>query len=221
MSEDYSLDWILNDNLKFYQHKKQFRANTDTRLLAEFMKIETGESILDIGCNNGALLLAADQKDVKCLYGVEILKEAYETALKNKGFFSHPVLFFNEPVQKLELDSLMDVIICNPPYFPIKDTHPNTKLSLRQMGRIEMNLTLEEMVQHAHRLLKSKGRFYFVHRPERIQEICVCLSKFDFSVKNMQIVYDPRDNQAKSLLIEAIKEGNTKSSVLSPGWIGS
>lgn len=220
MNKEYSLDWIIKEDIKFYQHKKQFRVNTDTRLLAEFMHIEPKDRVLDIGCNNGALLLAADQKDPGHLYGVEVLKESYETALKNQNFFKHPVSFFNEAVQNLELDYLMDVIVCNPPYFPIKDTHPNTKLSLRQMGRIEMNLTLPELIESAGRLLKTKGRFYFVHRPDRIQEICTLLLQQGFSVKNLKIVYDKRDNQAKSLLIEAIKEGNTKTCIAPPGWIG-
>ena len=57
--EDYTYDYINGTDIYLYQHKKMFRINTDTALLAQFMKVKKGERVLDIGTNNGALLLAA------------------------------------------------------------------------------------------------------------------------------------------------------------------
>ena len=57
--ENYTYDYINGTDIYLYQHKKMFRINTDTALLAQFMKVKKGERVLDIGTNNGALLLAA------------------------------------------------------------------------------------------------------------------------------------------------------------------
>ena len=73
---DLRLDYFLDKERPLYQHPKHFHFNTDTKLLANFCAIRKGERILDIGCNNGALLYACDQYDVKELVGVEIFDEA-------------------------------------------------------------------------------------------------------------------------------------------------
>lgn len=92
-------------------------------------------------------------------------------------------------------------------------------MTYRHLGRMEENLTLEELVLHANRLLKSYGRFYFVHRPNRLNEINKVLYENHFSIRNIQFAYDHRDNKVKSVLVEAIKESNCDMNVLEPIYI--
>lgn len=54
-------DWFLDPDRRIWQHPDHFRFNTDTALLAEFMEIRPQESVIDIGTNNGVLLVYADQ----------------------------------------------------------------------------------------------------------------------------------------------------------------
>lgn len=214
-----TLDYFINENNPLYQHKDHFHFNTDTKLLSQFMKIKPNETILDIGTNNGALLSIADQYDVKELIGVEVLKESSEIAKLNaETFFKHPTKIINQPIQNVQIDPV-EVIISNPPFFTQEETHPDMKMNMRQMGRVELNLSLEELIQHANRLLKSNGRFYFVHRPNRIQEIITLLNQHNFAIKSMAIVYDKKSMDAKSLLIEAIKEAHCRCQILPPQLI--
>ena len=81
--EDYTYDYINGTDIYLYQHKKMFRINTDTALLAQFMKVKKGERVLDIGTNNGALLLAAHRYAPSYLYGIDIQPEAIAGAEKN------------------------------------------------------------------------------------------------------------------------------------------
>lgn len=213
---DLRLDYFIDEDLKLYQHKDHFRFNTDTKLLAKLMKIKKNDVVLDIGTNNGALLLWADQYDVSKLIGVEVLKESSKIAKLNaETFFKHQTEIINKPVQEIHLDQV-DVIVSNPPYFTQSETHPNTKIDLRQYGRIEINLTLDELVSNVSRLLKSNGRFYMVHRPSRIHEILDTLSKYNLCAKTIGLAYDSRTMDCKSLLIEAIKESNCKCEILPP-----
>ena len=94
-----------------------------------------------------------------------------------------------------------------------------SKMTYRHLGRIEENLTLEDLILHANRLLKSYGRFYFVHRPNRFHEIYVVLLRYHFHVRNLQFVYDQRNNVVKSVLVEAIKESNCDANILPPIYI--
>ena len=156
-----------------------------------------------------------DQYDVKKLIGIEVLKEAYEIAVLNKNkFIKHDCELINKPIQDVEIEDV-DVVISNPPFFTQKETHPDVKIDMRQLGRIEINLTLEELIKHANRILKSNGRFYFVHRPSRTQEILCTLSKYSFCAKHIAFAYD-KNKECKSVLIEAIKEGHCNCQILPP-----
>ena len=81
--ENYTYDYINGTDIYLFQHKKMFRINTDTALLAQFMKVKKGERVLDIGTNNGALLLAAHRYAPSYLYGIDIQPEAIAVAEKN------------------------------------------------------------------------------------------------------------------------------------------
>lgn len=214
-----TLDYFIDEDLKLYQDPEHFRFNTDTKLLAQFVHLKKQERILDIGTNNGALLVYFDQFNVKELVGVEILEETSKVAQKNADtFIEHPVKIVNQPIQEYS-DELFDVIVSNPPYFKVDANKQPEHLNFRHLGRMEENLTLEQLVFHANRLLKSYGRFYMVHRPNRLNEINQVLYKNNFSIRNLQFAYDHRDNKVKSVLIEAIKESNCDMSVLEPIYI--
>lgn len=212
--ENLRLDYFIDPKIHIYQHPDHFHFNTDTKLLAQFMKIKNGDVVLDIGTNNAALLLYADQFNVKKLIGVEVLEESSQIAQLNAdSFISHPCQIIHMPIQEVEHE-LVDVIVSNPPFFTQNETHPNTVMNMRQLGRIEVHCDLDDLCKHASRLLKSMGRFYFVHRPDRIHEIMLALNKYNFSVKTLQFAYDARNDAVKSVLIEAIKDSNCRCKVL-------
>ena len=116
----------------------------------------------------------------------------------------------------LEIPASFDVVFCNPPYFALEASRHHETLSLRQLARFEQNLDLVGMIQEAARLLRSYGRFFFVHRPNRLAQSFATLQENGFSVARLQIVYDKRDNEAKAFLMEAIKEGACEPQILPP-----
>ena len=216
---DLRLDYLVDPSIQLYQDPNHFCLNTDTRLLAQFMRIKKGESVLDIGTNNAALLVYASRFSCSKLIGVEVLPESFEVAQLNvRRFIDGEVELINAPIQRVEHEPV-DVVVSNPPFFELKEMHPDTRLDLRAKGRFELNCTLEELVASAGRLLKSNGRVYLVHPPHRIFEIFAALHACRFSVKRMQVAYDRRSKGAKSLLIEAIKEGHTKTTIEDSLWI--
>lgn len=212
-------DYFLREDLVLYQDPEAFCFNTDTKFLAQFMRLRKNETILDIGTNNGALLLAADQYPIERMIGVEVLEASAKLAQLNAdSFFSHPTEIIHSRIQDVEIDPV-DVVISNPPYFTDVATNPNVVMNARQLGRIEKNLLLDELVFHANRLLKSNGRFYFVHRHNRLNEIIQTLYKNNFCIKHLQIAYTKKDHVAKTICIEAIKEGHCDCIIDAPFFI--
>ena len=78
--KELTYDYIAGTDIHLWQRKDMFRINTDTAQLARFMKIRKGERVLDVGTNNGALLLAAAADEPSFLCGVDIQEEACELA---------------------------------------------------------------------------------------------------------------------------------------------
>ena len=81
--KELTYDYIAGTDIHLWQRKDMFRINTDTAQLARFMKIRKGERVLDVGTNNGALLLAAAADEPSFLCGVDIQEEACELARFN------------------------------------------------------------------------------------------------------------------------------------------
>ena len=199
-------DYLPNTNIYLKQRKDMFRMNTDTALLGQFMKVKPNESVLDIGTNNGALLLYASQYTKGKLIGVELQKEAImlaEENLKDNHIVNYELICSD--IVNVEIDAV-DVIVCNPPYFQVHQNRQLNENEFKRIARHECYLKLSDLCACASRLLKEKGRFYLVHRADRIVDLCVELRKQDLEIKTLQMICDEQNENAHGILIEAVKQ---------------
>ena len=197
-----TLDYLPNTNIYLYQDKDMFRINSDTRYLGEFIKIKEDEIILDIGTNNGALLLYANKLGCKKLIGVDINGDALklcEENMKLNKIDNYEI--YNCKVQELNIPKV-DVIVCNPPYFKSGKVKNNTNLA---NARHEGTLTIYELIESSKRLLKENGRFMMVYKSCDIANVISLLDLNGFGVTRIQFVFDENREDSTCFLIEAIK----------------
>ena len=219
-SERLRKDWFIERDCPLYQNPEHFCFNTDSTLLAQFAQPRKGEKILEIGCNNAAVLLWMDRFDVRQLDGVEILEEPARLARLNlETFARHPWNIFCGDVKDLAPGGY-DLVLSNPPFFPLESGMHEENLDYRQLGRFEVNLDLNSLIAHASRQLRSNGRFILVHRPERLAQILKAFEENSLSLRRFATAYDCRDQEAKSILLEGVKEGNCSVMMEKPVWIG-
>lgn len=213
---DYMKNYLHNTQLTIFQRKEMFRMNTDTRYLGEFMKVKKHETILDIGTNNGALLLYASQFEPKMMIGVDIIEEAIQLAAYNLEYHNlHNFELIHSDIKQVK-GYQVDVIVCNPPYFQIHDqSHVNENMNL-QIARHEKYLEMHELFDSVKRLLKTNGRFYMVHRANRIVEILASCQRVGLGVRTLQFIHDENKAYASGILIEAIKGQQDHVNVLHP-----
>lgn len=213
---NYTYDYVNGTDVYLYQRKDMFRINTDTSLLAGFMQVKEGETVVDIGTNNGALLLCAARFNPSKMIGIEIQKDAYELAQYNMEHHKiENIELINKDVKEVELREI-DVIVCNPPYFPTtSNAHKNENQALAY-ARHEEHLKLDDLCMKASSFLKENGRMYMVHRGDRIADIIVSLRKYQMEVKTMQFVFDENKDSARSVLIEAVKNAKPHCKVCVP-----
>lgn len=197
-----TLDYLPNTDIYLYQHKEMFRINSDTRYLGEFLNIKKEESILDIGTNNGALLLYANKLGYKKLIGVDINSKAIELCEENMKLNKiNNYELYSCRVQDLSIDKV-DVIVCNPPYFKSGKTKENTLLA---NARHEGELTLFELIENGKRLLKENGRFMMVYKSCDLAEVVSLLDLNGFGVVRLQFIFDQNKDVSTCFMIEAIK----------------
>lgn len=216
--KELTLDYIHGTQIYVYQRKDMFRVNGDTAQLARFMRVEKGERILDVGTNNGALLLYANQFKPSYLCGVDIQEEACEVAMYNmkKSHILNAEIVHCDFTQFKQND--FDVIVCNPPYFE-QGCHREPQPSMRGIARHEYYLQMEPLLKNIAYCLKEGGRFYLVHRASRLADLIELGRKYRLEAKCIQFVYDKQKEEAKSVLIEMIKGAGNKCKVLSPIYL--
>ena len=79
-----------------------------------------------------------------------------------------------------------------------------------------MLCTFEDVAAQAAALLVPGGRFYLVHRPERLAELMEILRKCRLEPKRLRMVHSFADADATMVLIEAARGGGTFLKVEKP-----
>jgi len=205
-------NYLHGSEIYMYQRKDMFRNNTDTYYLWKFSKVNDYETLLDIGCNNGALLLY-HKDNAKKLIGVDIQKEAITLANENLNLNNVE----NFELHCMNIDDYhgekVDVIVCNPPYFELNNSNIKENEFLA-IARHEKYLPFANLCNNFYRLLKENGRIYLVHRACELNRLMANLNQVGLRCKSIQFVYDENKDEAISVLMEIVKSSKVKCKVL-------
>ncbi len=214
LNENEKVENLQFKDLKIIQDKKGFCFGIDSVLLSDFAKdIKENSKVLDLGTGTGiiATLLCGKTK-LKEIIGIEIQKEVYEMAkksiklnnLENKfKIINEDILNINKKLEK----NTFDAIVTNPPYKK-KDTGIKNDEEKKIISRHETTATLDDFIKISKELLKDKGEFYMVHRPDRLVDILSIMRKYKIEPKVIRFVYSNKKSEPKLILIKGIKNAN-------------
>ena len=205
---------VINDlydyGLKIVQNNSYFKFSLDSLLLSEYVEItKKDKNLLDLCSGNAPLPLIIGKKYNINITGVEIQKEIYNLAVESiKINQLNNIHMLNCNVKELKNyfpENNFDIITCNPPFFKYqKDSLINTS-EIKAIARHELTLTLEEIFKVLKFLLKDNGKFYLVHRPERLEEIIILANKYNLHPKKITFVYSNIEEQSQMVLIKMVK----------------
>ena len=194
-------------DIVMYQDDTMFRINTDTMVLGEFLDIKKTDTVLDMGTNNGALLIYASMHKPKKIIGLDINEEALILARKNLEINNiNNYELINDDITTYSGEEV-DVIICNPPYFKT-NKEMLCENEYKQIAKHEVKLNLESLVLSIRRNLKNYGTLYFLFLSSRLQEVMNEFKKNKLRIKKMQFVYDVNKDYSNVVLIKAVKGGS-------------
>jgi tRNA1Val (adenine37-N6)-methyltransferase len=149
-------------------HFKKFRiahdrsthkVGTDGVLLGAWVAIENVNRILDIGTGTGVIALMVAQRtppEVQ-IDAVEFEKEDAAQATENvlQSPWPGKIKVYHTAIQDFHPDKKYDLMVSNPPYFVNSSLPPEKK---RSQARHTRELSFEDLLYSAHRLLAPSGR---------------------------------------------------------------
>lgn len=194
------------------QDKSEFCFGCDAVLLAQFARIKDRDTVCDLCSGNGVIPLLLAMKNHECrITGVELQEHAADMAQRSveASGFSDRVHIVHADIKDCFTDvpkNSCTVVTCNPPYEEVTNQKQSPK-EAKQLARHEIACTLDDVCRGAGLLLNSTGRFYLVHRPRRLAEICTTLTRYQLEPKRIQFVHPDKDHAATMILIEAVKCG--------------
>lgn len=213
----------LGGGLKILQKKNGFKFGTDAVLLADFAKGARG-SVLDL-CSGTAIvpLLLSVNTHISEISALEIQPDIADMAARSVGLN----LLENKirvtcgdlkRVSEIYPKRSFDAVTCNPPYMKHGGGIQN-EYSGKTIARHEVCCTLEDVIVACRDMLKSRGRMFMVHKPNRLAEIIYTMSKHKIEPKRMRLVYASRTGGATLVLIEGMSDGGVEMSVEPPLYI--
>lgn len=222
---EHTLDNIRD--IKIYQSKNGYRFSVDALILFSFVNVREAEFIADLGAGSGivGILLAkkyhnADialfeiQSSLAALAGKNIRLNSLENRVRVVKTDIKEVKKFRSPFVS---PHYYDIAVSNPPFRKEAAGLINPDEE-RAVARHEIKLKLPELVAAADYLLKPKGRFFFIHLPERLSEIFGSLGR-RMEVKRLRFVHSDKNSAAKMVLVEAVKNTRKGLKVEQPLYI--
>ena len=220
-SEDLSMEIELNKNeriddleiknFKIIQNEKGFCFGIDSVLLSDFAKkIKNKSKVLDLGTGTGIIsILLCAKTNLEKIIGIEVQNQVADMAKRSVKLnkLENKIEIINDNILNLEKiydKNSFDVIVTNPPYKKVNTGIINEK-ETKIISRHETTATLEDFICISSKMLKDKGEFYMVNRPERLVDILNFMRKYKIEPKILRFVYDTKEKTPKLLLIKGIK----------------
>ena len=211
LKENERIDDLELNGLKIIQNKEGFCFGIDSVLLSDFAKnIENNSLVLDLGTGTGIIpILLCGKTNLKKVIGVEVQEKIAEMAKRSIKLNNLEDRFqvINENIlnlNKIYKKQTFDVVVTNPPYKK-KNSGIINENHEKLISRHEIEADLADFIKVSKDLLKDKGEFYMVHRPERLVDILSIMRKEKLEPKVLRMVYSNKNKEPKLVLIKGIK----------------
>lgn len=213
LNENERIDDLEFNNLKIIQNEDGFCFGIDAVLLSDFAKnIKKDANVLDLGTGTGIIsILLCAKTNLKKVIGVEIQKDVYDMAVRSSKLNNLENKFevINENILNLKNifdNNSFDVIVTNPPYKKI-NTGVINDTQKKLISRHEIYANLEDFISISSKLLKDKGEFYMIHRPERMVEIFTIMKNYKIEPKEVRMIFSNEKKSPKMFLVKGVRNG--------------
>jgi len=214
----------LGDGYRIIQDKEKFCYGTDAAALANFAVAKPKERVMDL-CSGTAIIPILMCKNTRCndFTALEIQEEMCEIAnrsVKLNGLENRLKICQGDlkQIRQMFVCGSFDVVTCNPPYMIPGSGKTNLSESVK-IARHEIMCNLEDVILAAAFLLKSGGRFYIVHRAERMVDVLTLMRANKLEPKRLTWISANPDSEPSLILIEGQKDRKSGLVITKPLYV--
>ncbi|MBP3801945.1 MAG: tRNA1(Val) (adenine(37)-N6)-methyltransferase [Clostridia bacterium] len=214
LNKNERIDDLEFKGYKIIQNSEGFCFGIDAVLLSDFAKnLKKNSKVIDLGTGTGILpILLSGKTQLKNIIGIEVQEEVANMAKRSIELNSlkDKVEIINDNILNLEKlygKGYFDVVVTNPPYKKL-NTGIQNESEKKLISRHEITANLEEFIKVSKNILKDKGEFYMVHRPERLVDILYLMRKYKVEPKQIRFVSPNVNKEPNLVLIKGIKNAN-------------
>ena len=210
---------LLGGRVRLLQPAVGYRAGMDAALLAAAVGGTSGERVLEAGCGAGAALFQAAYRAPETLFtGVERDAAMLDLAQRNIGLNGvadrvHAVRADIDAGFKTLNVPPFDAAFANPPFFDdptgLRGPHP------AKAGAWLADGGLKSWTTFLLKAVREGGRILVIHRADRLADLLALLGEGAGSFR-IRPVQPFADEQAKRVLVQAIKTGKAPLMLLPP-----
>ena len=208
----------LTDTLKIIQDTDGFCFGTDAILLAKFAAVKNGERVVDLCSGNGIIpILLTDRYKPSEITAVELQKSVAALCRENMELNGLNVNVVCDDLKNASkyISKPVDVVTCNPPYTPWGGGEVNDS-ETKIIARHEIFCTVKDIFESVSKILKFGGRFYMIHRADRLADIIYTARSFRLEPKTLRFVHADSGKNASLLLISFIHGGGSQMTIMPP-----
>ena len=202
------------NGLMLIQDDEGYTFTTDAVLLANLITVKDGDRILELGSGSGVVsILLSNKTEAKEIFGVEIQKRLFDMSLESVALngLDDKIHFINADLS--DAHSILgansfDVVYTNPPYE--KADMKGFKSEEIAICKSEIKTDLNSILSAAKKLLKFQGRFYMVHKAERLTDILVAMRNNGIEPSKLILIRQTPSKEPDRVIVEGRKGGRGK-----------
>jgi len=183
------------------QKKGGYRFALDAPLLADFIRVKKGESLLELGTGSGIIALLLGRRPFVRLTALEIQPQLAVLARRNVRLngLEDRVTVVRADLRRYRPARRFDVVFSNPPYIR-KETGFLSSSPEKSIAKHEIKCDILDIMSAASRCLKAGGRAYFVYPAGRADDFAATAAAHGLHIRRRRFVR-PRPGAPAALFL--------------------
>jgi len=200
-AEDETLDAFYHGRIRVLQKKKGFRFSVDAPLLADFVRTEADDEVLELGTGCGIISLLLSVKPFRHLTAVELQPSLAALARRNVCLNSleQRIAIIEGDWMDFRPEERFDVIFSNPPYHKRDSGHLSVSEE-KSIAKHELKSSIFDIMLTTSRLLKRSGRAHFIFPAQRKDDLFEAVETHGLQVKHLRYVYARTEEKPNLML---------------------